>query len=110
MKIIASEKKDRLSAARRLFTETDYALVRILLKDLPERKRRILEEHFWEGLSLTEIATGLKIGWAEINQEINEAFIILKERCEKDPRFSRYRKENENPAKDYGNSTYQKAS
>lgn len=110
MKIITSLKEDRLSTARRLFTETDYALIRILLKDLPDRKRLILEEHFWEGLSLTEIAAGLKIGWAEINQEIKEAFIILKNRCEKDPRFSRYQKNNENPIKDHDNSFYQKAS
>ena len=79
----------------RLFNETDYAIIRTLIEKLPNVKRRILEMHFWEGLSLTEIAATLGMDWARINREIKEAFKTLKISCENDPRFSRHRRKHQ---------------
>ncbi len=76
----------------RLFSETDYAIIRTLIQTLPNTKRRILEMHFWEGFSLTETAASLGMDWARINREIKDAFEMLKISCEKDPRFSRHKK------------------
>ena len=72
-----------------LFTETDYALVRKALTELSYRERLIINLHFWEDFSVTEIGERLRLPWQVVERCLAEAFCTLRKRCLSHPVFSR---------------------
>ena len=72
-----------------MFTRDDYRLVNECLSRLNARQRTIVEMHFWDGFTSTEIAQALRMDWADVMAELGTAFRILRSQLMSHPKFSR---------------------
>lgn len=74
-----------------LFTATDHAIVRSLIKGLPGILSVVVELRYWRRMSLMEIAFDLGIPTSAAENALAKAEKILRERCLRHPGFSRSR-------------------
>lgn len=72
-----------------LFNESDYAEVRSLVAQLPEREFRILFLRYWASYSITQIAEELKMNWDAVDKKLNKALNALRGMYPSNPFVSR---------------------
>ncbi|MHA7241470.1 sigma-70 family RNA polymerase sigma factor [Arthrobacter sp. TMS1-12-1] len=75
---------DRRSAAEqlpetRLLVDEQVRYLRAAVTHLPERMRHIIEQVFFEGRSITDVATGLGITHSAVSQQKSEALRLLQD-------------------------------
>ena len=75
---------DRRSAAEqlpetRLLVDEQVRYLRAAVTHLPERMRHIIEQVFFEGRSITDVATGLGITHSAVSQQKSEAHRLLQD-------------------------------
>ena len=61
--------------------------IRKILEDLPLREKQIIQLHYWESLSLTEIAHILRMDWAGVKKIFDAAHGRLRQMCLKHRAF-----------------------
>lgn len=71
------------------FTELDKGLVIALLRKLPPRHKSVMTLKFWENYDSFQIASALRMSYAEVVEVMQESLNILKSACLLQPSFSR---------------------
>ena len=74
-----------------IFTEFDYAVVRLALAKLSKRQRWIVRRRFWDCWPLAQIADELRTSYGAVEDELESAFRNLRVLCMATPTFSRVR-------------------
>lgn len=80
-------KKNALSM--NLFTALDHAIVRSAVRRLPGLLAEIVEQRFWRGLTIEEIATDLGVTRTAVERALIQAAKLLRMECLRHPAFSR---------------------
>jgi DNA-directed RNA polymerase specialized sigma24 family protein len=74
-----------------IFSEFDYAVVRLALAKLSKRQRWIVRRRFWDCWPLVQIADELRASYKFVEDELESAFRNLRVLCMATPKFSRAR-------------------
>ncbi len=61
-----------------LFNESDYAEIRALVAQLPEREFRILFLRYWAAYSITQIADELRMNWDAVDNALSKSLKALR--------------------------------
>lgn len=74
---------------KRLFTSTDYAVVRAAVKCLPGLLAKVIELRFWQHYSISEIGDILGVSDRDVEKAIQRSYQALRNECLRHPAFSR---------------------
>lgn len=72
-----------------IFTLKDHAVVREAVATLQGIEHSVIILRFWEGNTISEISEILDLSWGEVEKNITQALLKLKEYCVKNQDFSR---------------------
>lgn len=72
-----------------MFTDTDYAIIRSAVRQLPSLLGTVVDLRFWKEMDTAEIASALGITIRSTEALLVRAFQMLREYCLRHPAFSR---------------------
>lgn len=71
-----------------IFTETDHAIVRNAIDELPGLLPELIRLHFWKGWTMYQIAREFGISEGGANAALGKALELLRVKCLERPEFS----------------------
>ena len=69
------------------FTELDKKIAVAMLRKLPVKQKKALVMRFWLGFQVEEVASRLRMTWAEADQLISNGLDQLRSMCMVQPKF-----------------------